>query len=568
MKLCSNEFYKFLITLPDAMSSYEELSGYIAKAVPSICDMLSIGKIELSLNKPETPYTELIRDHLTILYCYPEGYAEKPISHTYETYSNGTAEIRFFPRNQTSWVDDITDLNKDLKFLSSIIYTLCSKAYLTGFAHISTITDPVTGIANSIGINTFLSDCCRKGMESSYTAVHINLKDFRYLSRRLGPKSDNTILQKYAQHLKDFLRRDEICGRLNDDNYIAVIRQNRIDKFLSYITNVRLRINVNDVVSTFSVQAVAGIYRLEKGNNVNTILYNLSIAVSAAKSSPGESHVWFEPAMLDEIIRDKEISGSFSKAISLKEFDVYYQPKIDLKTGSLCGCEALVRWSRDGRLLSPSEFLPILERNGTICALDLYVLDEVCSSLRTWLDAGLKPVRVSTNFSKVHLHNPFLAEDIMNVINRYSIPPEYIEIELTESSGYEDFSSLSDFVKRIKGYGVYTSIDNFGTGYSSLKLINDLVIDVIKLDKSFIIDMDNKTDAEAADLKITKSNEIMIKTIINMAHELGLKVICEGIETVEQEALLKELHCDMAQGFLYDRPLPHGDFQKKLQDIV
>lgn len=203
------------------------------------------------------------------------------------------------------------------------------------------------------------------------------------------------------------------------------------------------------------------------------------------------------------------------------------------------------------------------------------MLEEVCIKLRTWLDLGLTPVRISTNFSKAHLHNRFLAEDIMGIINKYAIPPKYIEIELTESSGYDDFTSLSDFINRIKSYGVYTSIDNFGTGYSSLKLMSDLEIDVIKLDKSFVTEIDTPASPNTniqlsggrTTIKRTQNNAVVIKAIIEMAHALGIKVICAGVENDGQKNMLTQLGCDMIQGFWYAKPLPHNEFQKKLQGI-
>lgn len=563
MKLCSNELYKFFMAIPDTMGSIEELAGRIAKTVPPICDMFDIGKIELCLNQPQSPYEECIKNNITMLYCFADGYMDKPVSTTYSTHSGGTAEVRLFPREAVVWNND--DLEA-LQFLSNIINMLCGKAGLAKLARISAVTDPATGIANAVGVSAFLSDCIARGTADAYTMLYLNIKNFSYLNQRLGPQSGDIILKKYAQRLKDFMRRDEICGRLNDDNYLAVIKNERIDKFLNFIEDVRLRLNIEDMVSTFSIQAKAGIYPIAKGDSIENVQYNISIAINAAKNSSSRDHVFFHPSMLDDLLHDKEISGSFSKAIALKEFDVYYQPKFDLNTGSLCGCEALVRWSKDGRLLSPSEFLPVLEKDGTICALDLYVLEEVCISLRAWLDAGLTPVRISTNFSKVHLHNRFLAEDIMNILNKYAIAPEYIEIELTESSGYEDFASLLDFISRIKNYGVYTSIDNFGTGYSSLKLISGLAIDIIKLDRSFAADIAASVSEGADTAPQVPKNQIVIKTIIDMAHELGIKVICEGVENNEQEALLRQLHCDMVQGFLYSKPLPHDEFQKSLQN--
>lgn len=564
MKLCSDEFYKFYMSVPDATGSIEEISGYIAKAIPPICDMLGIGKIEICINNPQSPYEERIKDNFTMLYCFEEGYDDRPFGDTYATHSDGSAKMMFYPRKEVDWSS--SDL-QCLKFLSNILNTLCGKAGLAKLARISTVLDPVTSIPNTVGVNAFITDCCRKRIEHLYTAVCINIKNFRYLNQRLGSQSGDVILQKYAQRLQDYMRRDEMCGRVSNDNFLVLIKNERLDAFLNFIGNIRLHLNIDDVITTFSLQAKAGVYPIEKCDGISTVMYNSSMALDAARSSGQNDYVRFRPEMLTQLQRDKEIAGSFSKAIALNEFDVYYQPKFDLNTGKLCGCEALVRWSREGRLLPPSEFIPVLERDGTICALDLYVLEEVCISLREWLDRGISPVRISTNFSKVHLHNRYLAEDIMRILNKYSIPPEYIEIELTESSGYDDFASLSDFVTRIKNYGVYTSIDNFGTGYSSLMLINELEIDVIKLDRSFIRGI--ATDEQSNDAqKRSKNNEVVIRTIIGMAHALGIQVICEGVENNGQEVLLKQFSCDMVQGFLYDRPLPHDEFEERLQDSI
>lgn len=562
MNLCSNELLDFFMAIPDTAGSIEELSGYIAKSIPPVCDALGIGKIELCLNNPESPYEERIKDNLTMLYCFAEGYINTPISSRYSTHSGGTAEFLFYPRELSVWNNG--DLEY-LRFFASVLNVLCGKAGLAKLANISSVTDAVTGIANTEGLNIFIADCCARGVETAYTALYTNIKNFRYFNRQLGAKYGDMILKKYAERLKDFLRRDEACGRLGDDTYLAVVKNERIDKFLEYISDIRLRLNIGDMINTFNIQSKTCVYPIAKGDSASTILYNISVAINLTKGTPDSNHIWFKPHMLDTLKREQEIAASFSKAIALKEFDVYYQPKLDLNTSSLCGCEALVRWSRTDGLLAPPDFLHVLEKDGTICALDLYVLEEVCIKLRAWLDLGLTPIRISTNFSKAHLHNRFLAEDIMGIINKYSIPPEYIEIELTESSGYEDFASLSDFINRIKNYGVLTSIDNFGTGYSSLKLMSDLEIDVIKLDKSFLADTSSSNGRTA--LKHAQNNTVVIKAIIEMAHALGIKVICAGVENDEQKQLLTQLDCDMIQGFLYDKPLPHTEFQKRLQGL-
>lgn len=174
--------------------------------------------------------------------------------------------------------------------------------------------------------------------------------------------------------------------------------------------------------------------------------------------------------------------------------------------------------------------------------------------MRDWKAKGIEPVRISVNFSKVHLQNPHLAEEILAVLQKYEIPPKYIEVELTEMSGYESYETLLNFVRAMRANGVSTSIDDFGTGYSSLNLLKDLNVDIIKLDKSFLSSLENHR----------KNDVIVIKNIIKMVNELDMEVIAEGVETVKQAEFLRGMHCCMAQGFLFDRPLPHDDFEKRL----
>lgn len=244
----------------------------------------------------------------------------------------------------------------------------------------------------------------------------------------------------------------------------------------------------------------------------------------------------------------------FPKALEQEEFLVYYQPKVSLPENRLCGCEALVRWLREGKIVPPMEFLPVLEREGSICALDFYVFEKVCCDIRKWLDTGIEPVRISVNFSKVHLHNLQLAEDIIAVMEKYSVDSKYIEIELTETLSYENYQTLIKFVDAMKKKGIHTSIDDFGTGYSSLNLLKDLNVDIIKLDKSFLQNIEKRN----------KQDEIVIKNIVNMVKELDMEVIAEGVETFDQADFLRNINCCMAQGFLYDRPLPQKEFQKRL----
>jgi len=282
----------------------------------------------------------------------------------------------------------------------------------------------------------------------------------------------------------------------------------------------------------------------------------ISTAINTARHSTTDDVVVFTTEIMNKIERERKLMHTFPTALKQHEFLVYYQPKVSLADNIMCGCEALARWKRDGVLVPPSEFIPIFERDGSICALDFYILDCVCRDIREWLEQGLEPVTVSVNFSKTHLHNPSISDDIMAIINKYAIDTRYIEIELTEMSDFKDYEAFKTLVNNMKENGVMTSIDDFGTGYSSLNLLTDFMFDVVKLDKSFL---DNMARSGSG------TDEIVVRNIVKMIKELGMKAIAEGVETVEQASFLKDIDCTMVQGFLFDKPLSKEEFQNRLK---
>ena len=284
------------------------------------------------------------------------------------------------------------------------------------------------------------------------------------------------------------------------------------------------------------------------------------MAVGKVKLHSGKANeqAWYDPSMREKAMHDKQISQLFPEAVLAEEFLVYYQPKVNLDNKELCGCEALVRWYHNGAIVPPMDFIPVLEREGTVCALDFYVFEHVCRDLRRWLDNGITPVRASVNFSQQHLQNDRLAERIVSIMKQYHIDSKYIEVELTEMSGSKNHDALLEFLRKMRDYGICTSIDDFGTGYSSLNMLREFKADIIKLDKSFI----DRISLNVSDYRV---DEIVIENIIRMAQELNLEIISEGVETEHQAEFLKRVHCNMAQGFLFDKPLPRDEFEKRLK---
>jgi EAL domain-containing protein (putative c-di-GMP-specific phosphodiesterase class I) len=345
------------------------------------------------------------------------------------------------------------------------------------------------------------------------------------------------------------LNKGEYAARNGADNFYVLLGKDTTDAFIGAINP--LAINADGEL-TINVYSRFGIFSIDDTTDIKESVSSALLAMNQARILKQTDIVWYNESSKQDMLHSMEIIAAFDDALKNDEFQVYYQPKVDLFKNRMCGAEALVRWIRDGRIMPPDEFIPVLEKENLITRLDFYVLTRVCMDLRGWLDAGLDPVTISSNFSKEHLSNPRFAEDVLEVLEHYFIPHDLIQAELTESSGYEDYNALNTFVSKMRDEGISTAMDDFGTGYSSLSLLRDINMDVIKLDRSFLrnIDMDDVKD------------EKMIANIVKMLHDLDKRVICEGIETEKQANYLRSINCHEAQGYLYGKPMPKKEFEK------
>ncbi|MBR5422112.1 MAG: EAL domain-containing protein [Lachnospiraceae bacterium] len=255
-----------------------------------------------------------------------------------------------------------------------------------------------------------------------------------------------------------------------------------------------------------------------------------------------------------------DVRAIFQDAIEKEEFLVYYQPKTELERYQLHGAEALCRWKHEGELISPYRFIPILEEGQEICTLDYYMLEHVCRNIRYWMDRKLPVVRISMNLSRPHISEEGLLEKLISIVDLYHVPHEYMEFELTETMMEVDENKLRELVTGLNKAGFGTSVDDFGVGYSSMDLLQKMPWKVLKIDRSFIpMGKDKKED---------ERKTIMVRTLLDMARGLGMETIAEGIETIEHVQLLKENRCFMAQGYLFDKPLPANEFEERLKELA
>ena len=458
-------------------------------------------------------------------------------------------------------VDDVkakvksdTDMMRNITIAVLILLVLSSAftvSYCIRISNEMISKDLLTGVANFDHLINVGEKLGKKNKLANYNGLAISIKDFKFINQEYGSVIGDIVLKGYATALSEKLIRGELLCRNGGDNFIALVERDRVESFLESINKVP--VDVGDKLG-LTVTSRCGIYQIAEEDTIYDMVNAGLIAVGETRSSGAQDYVWFRRERRDEMVRRKDILNCYHRAIDEEEFVVYYQPKVNLKTRTLCGCEALVRWIRNGELVPPGSFIPVLENDGKVQELDFYVFNRVCKDISDWQRRGLQPVRVSSNFSKLHLHNKNFVEDVLAVVDKHGADPYYLEAELTESSGYEDFNALTHFVAEMKEAGIHTSMDDFGTGYSSLSLLRDIDMDVIKLDRTFLRD---EHDAK---------EEKMVENIVRMIHDLNRHVICEGVETEEQVQFLKRVGCTMAQGFLFDRPLTREEFEKRLMN--
>ena len=548
---CSNLFRDFWnATYNKALSPAQTLENLSAEILP-LTKALGIARIDVEKQSSNTPDEKKATGGS--IRIFDKGTAtDNPVVSAYGSNESGLTTISVYPAKGNEFS---TDALKDIKFLSSIISALLEHSRLTDLIYQATITDAATGVHNPHYLVQMGNMLEGKGLLSKYTAFFINLKNFKYVNKSLGPEPSNRVLTIYAQSAKAFLKEGEVFVRLGGDNFFALIFSERTNDFLNKF--VIFPINERKQGSELIVQVMArrGVYRATEGDTFNELMNKSAVALDLGRNVLNKDITLFKPEMMEKVMYQKKVSTSFPRALNDGEFIIYLQPKINLYDNNMHSAEALVRWVHDDRIIPPAEFVNILEKEESICKLDLYVFESVCKCLRKWLNAGLHVVRISSNFSKRNLRNQNIVNEILSIMKKYDIDSKYIEIELTEISDYDDYMEFEGFVKKLRRNGISVAIDDFGTGYSTMNILKNLDVDVIKIDKSLIDNLENPK----------KEDEIVIRNIVNMINELSIDTIAEGVETPAQVKFLKRIHCPLVQGFLFDQPLTISDFEKRLK---
>ena len=464
--------------------------------------------------------------------------------------SYGTIEL--YMKRGSEPFDDF-EKSKAVLVSKTLLTFLCRNRMKNVIRELALFDD--SGFRNQRSFMNYIMETSARGDLGGRAAVHYNLRHFSLVNQQIGRSSGDTVLHRHFMALEKIIGDRGIVTRLGGDNFLAICGNEQLDDVVKYLTETTVVYDDSDGSSVF-ITTSAGIFVFPEVfviRDPGEVLNKVFIAAREAQTGGKEHIVYYSDKLLEGRGKTMLVQQLFPRALENGEFNVYYQPKVNVYTGKIVGAEALCRWIRDGVVVPPVDFIPMLEETNDICKLDMFMLGKVCADIKRWLDEGRDVVRVSVNLSRKNMMNAGLLENIMGIINESGIPHELIEIELTETTTDVEFKDLKRVVRGLQHEGVFATVDDFGIGYSSLNLIKAIPWNVIKVDRSFLPDDINSTSF------------VMFKYVVAMAREMGLECIAEGVETQAQLSVLKESGCSIAQGFLYDMPLPVIEYEDRLK---
>lgn len=409
--------------------------------------------------------------------------------------------------------------------------------------------DPITGLGN---YNAYLARTKEKlKLNDKKTIIILDIDKFKSFNKKYGHNKGNELLKRIGEEIKSSIRKTDIVCRLANDVFgIFMIGEVNIENITVRLNKKISRINIGDI--WYNLRISMGVYICDKEEkNVQSIIDKAIFAHDSIKGKYNVTYGVFTEEFEQKMVRESEIENMMEEAIKNQEFEVYYQPQINAKTEKIEGSEALVRWKKDDKMISPNEFIPIFEKNRFIIKLDEYVYKRVCANIQE-IKKQLKELpKISVNISKESLSEKNFLRKYIEISNKYNVTPNEIQLEITERTTTDENVNMKEILEKIKEKGFSIAVDDFGTGYSSLNMLEMLPIDTIKIDKSFI----DKIGEE-------KSTIDLLEIILYITQKLHLKTVAEGVEKSEQVKYLKEQNCDLIQGYFYSKPLEFETFKK------
>jgi len=394
---------------------------------------------------------------------------------------------------------------------------------------------------------------------TQFAVMFLDLDRFKVINDAYGHPTGDALLVEAACRLRRLLREEDTVARLGGDEFLIllpnlslsadayVVAQKILDAFERPLAIGPLQAHVNTSIGV-------ALYPRD-GHDVDALIRNADVAMYRSKDLGGGIYQFFNSEMSRQTQRRVQLETHLRLALGRNELEVRYQPKVDIASGRLTGCEALTSWVHPAiGSVPPSQFIPVAEESGLIVPIGDWVLHTACAQSKAWLDAGLGSIAVAVNISARQFHRQDVVAWVMETLRATGLPPQLLELELTESLIAEDPDNVAATIKALRAEGVRFAIDDFGTGYSSLGYLKRFPVDSLKIDQSFVKNVGSEPDDEAISL-----------AVISLAHSLRLKVIAEGVESEAQRDFLLKHGCDEIQGYFFSRPLPALEFAETLK---
>lgn len=526
-----------------ANDSFTAMSGYTQK------EILSKNAGMFFLNKDNDAFLEKLKDHLLKNSGWQgEAWGTKREGEPYPLWLS---------------VNTFKDKNGNIIYYSGIALDLShikqNEQRLEQMAHY----DPLTSLPNRSLMYDRLKQAISLAKRSGYmiAVMLLDLDRFKEVNDTLGHHIGDQLLTQASERLVKCVRESDTIARMGGDEFLAILPD---VKSANNVANVAHKFN-NTLAKSFDLEGHevfvscsigVTVYPYD-GEDMHVLVKNADTAMYHAKAQGKNNFKFFTEDINKSTIERFRLESNFRRALEKLEFHLNYQPKVDISTGKIVGTEALLRWYHPEQgSVNPGLFIPLAEETGLVVQLGEWAIMEACRQNKAWQDQGLPPIKVSVNISARHFHRKDLTDMVSEVLKETGLDPKYLMIEITESTVIQNIEDTIGQLKKLRDMGTEISIDDFGTGYSSLNYLNRFAINELKIDKSFVSNITQDDGRK------------VINAIIALAHNLNLCVVAEGVETTEQLKFLMESKCDLAQGYLFSKPLSSEDLRQKINGSI
>ena len=466
------------------------------------------------------------------------------------------------------WISEnaraVTDSNGAVQFYEGTVVDITERKYHEEELQYQASHDILTGLPNRMLLMDRIERAISRAKRESQkvAVVFVDLDHFKLINDSLGHHAGDRLLLEISSRLSTCIRHQDTVARLGGDEFVLVLTEQANEPGVIHIIRRLLEVISQpwvDEQHEYSLSCSIGISCFPcDGDRADTLLQCADAAMYEAKNAGRNTFHFYTPELNQAVTERLELANDLRRAVERDEFRVYYQPRVDVTDGRIIGAEALIRWQHPEKgLVAPDNFIPIAEETGLIVPIGQWILHEACRQNRAWQDAGLPPISVSVNLSPIQFRQPGLIDAVTNALAQSGLAASYLELELTESFFMQDAERINVAITALKSLGVALAIDDFGTGYSSLSYLKRFPVNHLKIDKSFVQEIDINPDDAA-----------IVRAIITLGHELGLKVVAEGVETQANYEFLQQHHCDEIQGYYFSRPVPAPNMEILLRRMM